>query len=279
MTKTETADPVDTRLSFRDHLIELRKRLLLSAIAVLAFAAVGFVFAEDLYRILRAPMESALPENSSFIVTGPIEYFVVLLKVSLAAGLLGASPWVLFQIWKFVAPGLYANERRYAAAFVFFGSAFFLSGAAFAYFVVFPAGLPFLVGLNPPDIHGMYKVGEYYSFAIRLLMAFGIAFELPVVIVLLCLLGVVSTEFFSRFRKYAIVLSFVFAALLTPPDVITQVSMALPLYFLYEAGLLVARMLTKNTKEKDTTEPEPRQQSDPLQQNDAAQNPDKPEHK
>lgn len=260
---TDPVSPVDIRLSFRDHLIELRKRLLLSAIAVVIFAAVGFFFAEDLYRFLRAPMEAALPEGSSFIVTGPIEYFVVLLKVSLAAGLLGASPWVLLQIWKFVAPGLYANERRYAAAFVFFGSIFFVSGAAFAYFVVFPAGLPFLVGLNPPDIHGMYKVGEYYSFAIRLLMAFGIAFELPVVIVLLCLLGVVSPDFFSRFRKYAIVLSFVFAALLTPPDVITQVSMALPLYFLYEAGLLVARILSKKQYPDDASKSDPSQQNDP----------------
>lgn len=257
---TESASPVDERISFRDHLIELRKRLLLSAIAIVIFAAIGFYFAEDLYRFLRAPMVAALPEGSSFIVTGPIEYFVVLLKVSLAAGLLGASPWVLFQAWKFIAPALYANERRYAAAFVFFGSTFFISGAAFAYFVVFPAGLPFLVGLNPPDIHGMYKVSEYFSFAIRLLMAFGIAFELPVVIVLLCLLGVVTPDFFSRFRKYAIVLSFVFAALLTPPDVITQVSMAVPLYFLYEAGLLVARILTKkNVQEAQTDDDLPNQ--------------------
>lgn len=248
---------IDDPQSFRTHLIELRRRLMFAAIAVVLSAGVSFYFAEDLYRFLRAPMLAALPENSGFIVTNPLEYFVVLLKVSLVAGLFAASPWVLLQVWKFVAPGLYANERRYAGAFVFFGSVFFFSGAAFAYFVVFPAGLPFLVGLNPPDITGLYKVGEYYSFAIRLLLAFGAAFELPVFIVLLSLLGVVKPEFFSRFRKYAIVLSFVVSAVLTPPDVITQVSMALPLYFLYEAGLLVARLLTRDSAKKDPQEPPP----------------------
>ena len=258
----EASAPEDMRLSFRAHLIELRKRLLLSMLSVVVFAVPGFIFAEDLYRLLRAPMEAALPEGSSFIVTGPIEYFVVLLKVSLTTAILASTPWILLQVWKFVAPGLYANERRYAGAFVFFGSVFFISGSAFAYFVVFPVGLPFLVGLNPPDIHGMYKVGEYYSFAIRLLMAFGIAFELPVVIVLLCLLGIVTPEFFSRFRKYAIVLSFVFAALLTPPDVITQVSMALPLYFLYEAGLLVARVLSNKELPTDNDKPDQKSSTD-----------------
>jgi sec-independent protein translocase protein TatC len=155
---------------------------------------------------------------------------------------------VLYQIWAFIAPGLYKHEQTYAGAFVLFGSLFFVGGAAFCYFVVLPVGLPFLVGMNPPDVLGMYKVGEYYSFAIRLLLAFGVAFEMPIVVVLLALLGVVEPEQFVRFRKYALVLSFVIAAILTPPDVVSQIAMAAPLYLLFESGVLVARILVRRRK-------------------------------
>lgn len=235
----------EARMSFRDHLVELRTRLLRATAAVLLCALAAFFIADELYRLLAAPMLAALPEGSKLIVTGPIEYFLVVLKLSLVAGIFLASPWVLYQLWAFVAPGLYQHERRYASAFVVSGSVFFIGGAAFCYLVVFPLGLPLLIGLNPPDVVGMYRVGEYYSFAVQLLLAFGIAFEMPVVVVLLCLLGVVEPAQLARFRKYALVLSFVVGAILTPPDVISQASMAVPLYLLYEAGLLVARILVQ----------------------------------
>ncbi len=243
------------RMTFREHLVELRVRLLRAAIAVFICALFSFAFAEQLYVLLSLPMKHALPAGSSFIVTGPIEYFLVVLKLSATAGLFIASPWVLYQFWLFVAPGLYSHERTYAGAFVFFGSLFFSGGAAFAYFVVFPVGLPFLIGMNPPDVLGMYKVGEYYSFAVRMLLAFGVAFELPVVVVLLSLLGVVDPKTLASYRRYAMVGSFVFAAVLTPPDVVSQVSMALPLYLLFEGGVLVARLLIRkreNTGEAET---------------------------
>lgn len=235
----------DARMSFREHLIELRTRLLRVVAAVLLCAIAAFFVADELYRLLSAPMLAALPADSKLIVTGPIEYFMVVLKISVVAGLFLASPWVLYQLWAFISPGLYQHERRYASAFVVSGTLFFVGGAAFCYFVVFPMGLPFLIGLNPPDVIGMYRVGEYYSFAVRLLLAFGIAFELPVVVVLLSLLGVVDPAQLTRFRKYALVLSFVVGAVLTPPDVISQAAMAVPLYLLFEGGVLVARLLVR----------------------------------
>ncbi|MBN2359573.1 MAG: twin-arginine translocase subunit TatC [Deltaproteobacteria bacterium] len=235
----------ETKYTFREHLVELRSRLLRALTLVFLCTIACYFVADQLYSLLSLPMQAALPEGSSFVVTGPIEYFLVTLKLSLVAGLFLASPWVLYQFWAFIAPGLYRNEQRFALGFVVAGSLFFVGGAAFCYFLVLPLGLPLLIGLNPPEVVGMYRVGEYYSFAIGLLVAFGIAFELPVVLVLLSLLGLVDPAQLARYRKYALVLSFVAGAVLTPPDVISQTSLSLPLYFLFESGLLVSRLLVR----------------------------------
>lgn len=234
----------EARLTFREHLLELRKRLLYAVAYVAAGTALALLAAERLYDLLRAPMVTALPKGASFIVTGPIEYFVVLIKLGITAGIFVASPGILHQVWLFVAPGLYKHERRYAGGFVVAGALFFVLGALFCYFVVFPAGLGFLVRMAPPDVLGMYRVDEYYGFAMGMLLAFGAAFEMPVIVVLLCLLGVVTPAQFAHFRKYAFVLAFVVGGVLTPgPDVISQLAMAVPLYLLYESGIVAARLL------------------------------------
>jgi len=231
------------RYTFREHLVELRARLLRAVVMVLLCALASYAFADTLYTWLSTPMREAIPEGAQLIVTSVIEAFLVKLKLSLTAGIFLASPWVLYQLWAFIAPGLYKQEQTYAGAFVVSGSFFFVAGAAFCFYVVFPVGLPFLIAMNPPDVIGMYKVGEYYSFVIRMLLAAGFGFELPVAVVMLTLLGVVDPKQLLRFRKYALLLSFVASAVLTPPDPASQVLIAVPLYLLFEGGLLVARVI------------------------------------
>jgi len=243
----------ETKFTFREHLIELRSRLLRALALVFVCVIAAYAVADPLYEFLSAPMQAALPKGSSFVVTGPLEYFMVTLKLSVVAGIFLASPWVLYQFWAFVAPGLYQTEQRFAAGFVVSGSLFFVGGAAFCYYVMLPLALPLLIGLNPPDVIGMYRVGEYYSFAIGLLVAFGLAFELPVVMVLLSQLGIIDPVQLGKYRKYAIVGAFVVGAILTPPDVISQISLSVPLYFLFEGGLLVSRILVAGRKRAGTT--------------------------
>lgn len=238
----------ETKYTFREHLIELRSRLLRALSLVFVCVIAAYAVADPLYEFLSAPMQTALPKGSSFVVTGPLEYFLVTLKLSVVAGIFLGSPWVLYQFWAFVAPGLYQKEQRFALGFVVSGSLFFVGGAAFCYYVMLPLALPLLIGLNPPDVVGMYRVGEYYSFAIGLLVAFGLAFELPVVLVLLSLLGIVDPVQLARYRKYAVVGSFVIGAVLTPPDVISQISLSLPLYVLFEGGVLASRLLVAGRK-------------------------------
>ena len=248
--KTENAEKQDCEMHLTDHLEELRKRLIIAFVAI-AVATVGaYFFSEDLFRLLMAPLLEVMPAESGLIFTSLTETFFTYLKISLLAGFFAASPVVIYQIWRFSAPGLYAKEKRYIFPFVFFATLFFVGGAMFGYFVVFPFGFKFFMGFATDFITPMPTVKEYFSFSVRLLFAFGVVFELPVVTAFLALFGLISSETLANKRKYAVLGSFVVAALLTPPDVISQLMMAGPIIILYELSIIVARICGRKKTDK-----------------------------
>jgi sec-independent protein translocase protein TatC len=244
----------EAKMSFTGHLGELRNRLIISLISV----GIGFVgsyfFKEKLFQVLVRPLLKAMGEKGTLIFTGVPEPFFVYLKVSLVAGIFFSAPVILYEIWAFAAPGLYSREKRYVVPFVFFSSILFLLGTLFGYYIVCPYGFKFLLGFATYDIQPMLAIKEYFSFSTKLLLAFGFVFELPLFIVFLSKAGIVSPQTLSRQRKYAILLIFAAAAILTPPDVATQIMMAGPLILLFEIGLIMAKIFRK--KEEMSEEPE-----------------------
>jgi sec-independent protein translocase protein TatC len=244
----------EAKQPFMSHLEELRKRLINSFIAVGVAFCGAFYFADDLFDILMRPLTNAMAEGQTLIFTGLTEKFFTNLKTALVAGILIASPVLFLQAWKFIAPGLYQNEKRYVIPFVVSSTILFVGGALFGYFIVFPYGFQFFLGFETETIRAMPSVKEYFSLATRLLLAFGLVFELPVVMFFLSKMGVVTVPFLKKNRKYAILLSFVLAAILTPPDPTTQCMMAVPLIVLYEIGIFVARFARPDKKEEEVEE-------------------------
>jgi sec-independent protein translocase protein TatC len=240
---------------FLSHLEELRKRLITCAIAVGIGFVISYIFAERLFQILVRPLTRVMPEGDRLIFTNLPEMFLTYLKTAFICGILLTAPVIFHQLWLFIAPGLYQQEKKYAIPFVLFSTILFVGGALFGYFVVFPFGFKFFLGFANEYIQALPSVKQYFSFSIKLLFAFGIVFELPVVAFFLSKMGIVTPEFLKKKRKYALLLTFVLAAILTPPDVITQLMMAGPLILLYEIGILVARMARrKKETEEETTE-------------------------
>lgn len=240
---------------FLSHLEELRKRLITCAIAVGVGFLISYIFAERLFQILVAPLTRVMPEGDRLIFTNLPEMFLTYLKTAFVCGILLTAPVLFHQLWMFIAPGLYQHEKKFAIPFVVFSTILFVGGALFGYFVVFPFGFKFFLGFANEYIQALPSVKQYFSFAIKLLFAFGIVFELPVVAFFLSKMGIVTPEFLKKKRKYALLLTFVTAAILTPPDVITQLMMAGPLILLYEIGIIVARMARrKKDTEEETTE-------------------------
>jgi len=236
----------EEKMPLTSHLEELRKRLIRILIAV----GIGFVacyYAKDyLYYIITRPLITVLPKGSHMIFTGLPEAFFVYMKISFFASLFLTSPFIFYQIWKFVAPGLYPHERRYVVPFVLSSTFLFLLGLVFGYFVVLPPAFGFFVSFSTDFLKPMISFREYLSFSLKLLLAFGISFELPVLIFFLTKIGVVSSRFLKRQRRYAILLIFIVAAILTPsPDAFTQILMALPLLALYELSIFIARFVEK----------------------------------
>ncbi|MFB0507672.1 MAG: twin-arginine translocase subunit TatC [Thermodesulfobacteriota bacterium] len=235
----------EAKMSFTGHLEELRNRLIQCLIAI----GIGFVgsyfFKEKLFQILVRPLLKAMGEEGTLIFTGVTEPFFVYLKVSLVAGIFFTAPVILFEVWAFIAPGLYSHEKKYVVPFVFFSSILFLLGTLFGYYIVCPYGFKFLLGFAGYNIQPMLAIKEYFSFSTKLLLAFGFVFELPLFIVFLSKAGIVSPQTLSRQRKYAILLIFVIAAILTPPDVATQIMMAGPLIGLFEIGIIMAKIFRK----------------------------------
>ncbi|MCP5463902.1 MAG: twin-arginine translocase subunit TatC [Deltaproteobacteria bacterium] len=229
-----------------EHLVELRKAL----VRVLLVAFVGFAiclyYSEDIYLMLAAPLMSILPEKSHFIATHPIEAWVTYLKTAFFCGLFFSSPFMFFSIWKFIAPGLKKSEKKWGVAFVASTSLCFVAGALFGYFEVFPYVFSFFLSIiNPDNIVFLPQMDSYLSFVFKLILAFGLTFEIPVLMTLLSLSGIVTFKAMFSFQRYMIVSAFIVSAILTPPDWVTQILMALPIIALYQLGLLLAWIVGK----------------------------------
>jgi len=240
----------DEKQPFLSHLEELRKRLIVCAIAVGIGFVIAYFFSERLFLLLITPLKAVMPEGDQLIFTNLPEMFFAYIKVAFIAGILAAAPLIFYQLWMFVAPGLYQKEKKLVIPFVVSSTILFVGGALFGYFIVFPFGFKFFIGFANEYVKALPKVKEYFSFSVKLLFAFGIVFELPVVVFFLAKIGLVTPDLLRRKRKYAILLTFALAAILTPPDVVTQLMMAGPLIILYEIGIMVAKLARKK-KETD----------------------------
>ncbi len=230
------------------HLLELRDRLLRSVIAVaVCFVPLAF-FQNELFTLIAKPLIDQLPEGTSLIATSVVSPFMAPLKLSLILALFIAMPYVLYQVWGFVAPGLYKRERRFALPLIVSSIVLFYTGVAFAYYVVFPLMFKFLASTTPVGVKMMTDIANYLDFVLLLFLAFGIAFEMPVAVVLLVATGLVKLEVLTRNRGYVILGIFIIAAFLTPPDAVSQSFMAIPMYLLYELGIVFARMIQKSRR-------------------------------
>jgi sec-independent protein translocase protein TatC len=240
-----------TEQPFVAHLVELRDRLIKAMIAVGIVAAVLFVYPGPgaLYDILAAPLVAHLPKGATLIATSVISPFMVPLKILMMAAFLIALPVVLYQAWAFIAPGLYSHEKRLVLPLVVSSTLLFFTGVAFCYFFVFGRVFAFIQSFAPKSITAAPDIEAYLSFVLTMFIAFGLTFEVPIVVVVLVRMGLVSISKLKEFRPYFIVLAFVVAAVITPPDVVSQLSLALPMCLLYEAGIWAAQLFTKHTKE------------------------------
>lgn len=231
---------MNTGESFIAHLVELRSRLVKAVIAVLAVFICLFWWAADLYTWLAQPLLAKLPKGGQMIATDVTTPFLVPLKVAMMASFLITLPYIFYQIWRFVAPGLYANEKRLVVPLIITSTALFFCGMAFAYFAVFPMVFGFITAAAPQGVAVMTDIDKYLSFVLSMFMAFGITFQVPVAVVLLVRMGFVTIEKLRDIRSYVVVGAFVVGAIFTPPDVISQLMLAIPLWMLYEAGIVVA---------------------------------------
>lgn len=228
--------------TFISHLVELRDRLLRAVVAVLVVFVALFPWAKELYSLLARPLLAALPQGGQMIATDVVGVFLVPMKVAMLVAFVIALPYVLYQIWSFVAPGLYAHEKKLVVPLVVASFFLFLLGMAFAYFLVFPVVFKFMSSIAPEGVAWMTDIEKYFSFVLTTFIAFGVTFEVPVAVVVLVHMGVVTIEKLKEIRPYVVVGAFVIGAIFTPPDVISQIMLAVPLWLLYELGIVVARM-------------------------------------
>ena len=235
---------------FVAHLIELRDRLVRAVAAIAVAAAVLAIFPGpgELYDILAQPLVAHLPKGATLIATSVISPFMVPLKIMLMAAFLLALPVVLYQVWAFVAPGLYAHEKKLVLPLVVSSTLLFLIGVAFCYFFVFGQVFAFIQGFAPKSITAAPDIEAYLSFVLTMFLAFGLAFEVPVAVVVLARMGVVTVQKLKDFRGYFVVLAFVIAAVVTPPDVVSQLALAIPMCLLYELGIWAAQIFIKHTQ-------------------------------
>jgi len=242
----------DQKLPLSAHLEELRKRLIYSFLAIGIGFAVSYIYIKEIVEFLMRPLVRALPPGSSLVFTAVPEAFFTYLKAAFLAGLFFAAPFVLYQVWAFVSPGLYEREKKYVLPYIFVSSFFFLAGAIFCYAIVFPVIFRFFLGFATEEIRPLPAIREYLTFSIKLLLAFGLLFQWPALIFFLARMGVVSGKGLAENRKYAILAIFVAAALLTPPDIVSQLLLAGPLLALYEGSIWMARWLGKKDKADST---------------------------
>lgn len=236
--------------TFISHLIELRSRLVKAAVAVLAVFGILLLWpgSAAIYDFLAHPMIASLPPGSRMIATGVITPFVIPMKITLLAAFVIALPWVLYQLWAFVAPGLYAHEKKLVAPLVISSSLLFITGIGFCYFLVFGKVFRFINEFAPKSISVAPDIENYVDFVMTMCLAFGVTFEVPVIVVVLVRMGLVSVEKLKSVRSYVIVGAFVMAAIVTPPDIMSQLFLAIPLCLLYEVGVLVAPVFVRVTR-------------------------------
>ncbi len=232
--------------NFISHLIELRNRLLRIVVGFIIVFIAFFPFANQIYALLAAPMLSQLPVGGQMIATAVTTPFFVPMKVAMMAAFLVSLPHTLYQIWAFIAPGLYAHEKKFMVPMILCSSLLFLAGMSFAFFLVFPVIFGFIVGAAPEGVAVMTDIGEYLDFVLTLFFAFGIAFEVPIAVVMAVRFGWVSIAALKEARGYVIVGAFVIGAIFTPPDIISQFMLAVPIWLLYELGIMIAAAIHKD---------------------------------
>ena len=230
--------------SFISHLMELRSRLIRALLALIIVFVCLFPWSKELYSIMAAPLLATLPKGGQMIATDVVGVFLVPMKVTLMTAFLIALPYVLYQAWAFVAPGLYAHEQRLVLPLIFASVVLFFCGMAFAYFLVFPTVFGFMAKVAPEGVAWMTDIDKYLSFVLSTFMAFGITFEVPVIVIVLVRTGVVSIAKLKEMRPYVIVGAFVIGAIFTPPDVLSQIMLAVPLCLLYELGIVLASFIS-----------------------------------
>ena len=235
---SESTESADQEQSLTEHLTELRTSLIQSGYGIILGFILCFWKSDLLFAIIRRPIAPFL-EGKGLVFTAPMEQFLAHVKVSLLGGLVLSCPWWVYQIWRFIAPGLYSSEKRYALGFIFSGTFLFLSGISFVYFVVYPMAFDFLINYGGGADQAMITISDYLSFFATTTIVFGLAFELPLILTLLGIAGVIDKEFLVSKRKYAIIVLAVLSAFITPPDAISMVLLMIPLYLLYELGVLL----------------------------------------
>ena len=257
-TPTQEDELAGTEQPFVQHLMELRDRLVKAIIAIAVAAAFLFFFPGPgpLYDFLAAPLVAHLPKGATLIATSVISPFMVPLKILLMSAFLLALPFVLWQVWAFVAPGLYSHEKKLVLPLVVSSTVLFFIGVAFCYYFVFGQVFAFIQSFAPKSITAAPDIEAYLSFVLSMFLAFGLAFEVPIAVVVLARMGVVSIEKLKNFRGYFIVIAFVIAAIVTPPDVVSQLALAVPMCILYGIGIWAAQLFIKHTKAPGTAEEE-----------------------
>ena len=236
-------------MTLTEHLQDLRKCLINCFIAITIGFLVSYHFSEDIFWVLMDPLLKVMPPKEGKMVFLTLtEPFVTYLKASLVSGLFLASPIWFWEIWRFISPGLYPNEKKYVIPFVFFATFFFVGGAFFGYFIVFPFAFKFFISFATSEIIPSISMAKYFSFAVQMLLAFGTIFELPLITLFLARLGIITKGMLVKWRKYAIVVIFTLSAILTPPDIMSQVLMAVPLWLLYEMSVVIAAIFGKKRK-------------------------------
>jgi len=243
-----TEEPGGTLIS---HLIELRNRIMKAILAVILVFLALVAFANDIYTLLAQPLMAVLPKGASMIATEVASPFLTPIRLTALTALVVAMPFVLYQVWAFIAPGLYRHEKRLAVPLLVSSVLLFYAGMAFAYYIVFPTVFGFLAGITPTGVTMMTDIRAYLDFVLSLFLAFGFAFEMPVAVIILVAMGVVNPETLAGKRSYVIVGVFVAAAILTPPDVLSQLLLAIPMWMLFEIGLLLSRSLVRQRAERE----------------------------
>jgi sec-independent protein translocase protein TatC len=255
---TKRTPDSEARMSFLEHLDELRVRLTVSAIAIVVGFLIAFAFSSYVFDFIMKPLQAALPPGGRLIYTEPAEAFLLYLKISALAGIVLAAPVVIWQLWLFIAPGLYQHEKRYAIPFVLISSFFFVAGAAFSHFLVFPFAWRFFASFNTDYVEFMPRIAPAFSLYSKLMLAMGAVFQMPTLVFFLARMGVVSGRQLLRYTKYAILIIFIVAAIITPgPDVVSQCLVAAPMLMLYGFSILIAWIFGRRKPEDaDTTLPE-----------------------